>query len=168
MSDPYPQRPAAHRLEEASRRFFLQCLPENWTCEHPPNDYGVDLRIDIFEGDDATGLELLVQLKAAERSAEGDTESVVLRRATYNLLRDKLQIVMLVKYSRSENEGYWLLLSDAPRPRLDRDSITVPIPKQNRLSQIDWERIKLHVRDVTDTKLAAMRRLQIQVAGPRT
>jgi hypothetical protein len=63
---------------------------------------------------DASGLELLVQLKASSRPAEGDNETITLRTATYNYLWDKLQVVMLVKYVEAVNEAYWLLLSEVP------------------------------------------------------
>lgn len=33
-------------------------------------DYGVNVRVDIFENDEATGLELLVQLKASNSASE--------------------------------------------------------------------------------------------------
>lgn len=162
MNSRFPQRPEAHRLEEASRRFFVRCLPASWVAQTTENDYGVDLRVDIFEGDDATGLELLIQLKASRRAATEDTESITLQTATYNMLRDKLQVVMLVKYSLDEDEAYWLLLKDSPEPREGRDSVAVRIPKVNRLSQIDWDSIRDHVRDVTDFKLAAMRRRTLE------
>ena len=164
MNAVYPQRPEAHQLEEASRRYFVQCLPANWVSERSANDYGIDLRVDIFEGSAATGLELLVQLKASQQAADGDTESIDLRATTYNMLRDKLQVAMLIKYSRAENEAYWLLLKDARGPQDGRESVTVRIPKENRLSQIDWSHIQEHVRNVTDVKLAAIRR-QVLEAG---
>lgn len=163
MNAGYPRRPDAHRLEEASRRYFAQCLPGNWTAEKPEYDYGIDLRVDIFEADAATGLELLVQLKASDMAANGDTESIELRAATYNLLRDKVQVSMLVKYVREENEAYWLLLKDAREPREGRDTVTIRIPKENRLSTIDWNQVQEHVRNVTDVKLAAMRRYALEI-----
>src|SRR5690606_34404044 len=123
--------------------------------------------VDMFEGEAATGLELLVQLKASERATEGDTESIDLRATTYNMLRGKLQVVMLVKYSRAESEAYWLLLKDAREPQEGRESVTVRIPKQNRLSRIDWHHIQEHVRNVTDAKLAAIRRQAIDAPGQR-
>lgn len=167
MNAVYPQRPEAHQIEEVSRRYFVQCLPANWASERPTNDYGVDLRVDIFEGNAATGLELLVQLKASEQATDGDTESIDLRATTYNMLRDKLQVAMLVKYSREENEAYWLLLKDAREPQEGRESVTIRIPKANRLSQIDWRHIQEHVRNVTDVKLAAIRKQALEAGGQR-
>lgn len=103
-------------------------------------------------------LELLVQLKSAARADAGETEEARLRTATYNHLRDKLQVVMLVKFVESENEAYWLLLKDIPPPTQEHESVSVRIPRANRLSIISWPAIQEHVRRVTDKKLAVMRK----------
>ena len=154
MPSRYPMRPNSHNLEELSKRFFESSLPHNWVSNKPPNDYGVELRVDIFEDDLATGLELLVQLKSSRKMSEGETENISLSTKTYNYLRDKLQVVMLVKYIEEENEAYWLLLKDIPELSQEHQTFTVNIPKANKLSTIDWNEIKEYVRRVTDIKLA--------------
>lgn len=154
MTRKYPKRPQAHNLEELSKRFFRQALPRNWTSEKPEADYGVDLRVDIFEGEYAKGLELLLQLKASESSTEGENEQIPLKTATYNHLRNKLQVVMLVKYVAEDSEAYWILLADVPEPNQEQKTFTVNIPKRNTLSSINWHRIEEYVRQVTDRKLA--------------
>lgn len=63
----FPIRSESHQIEEISERFFRDSLPRNWTAEKPSNDYGVDLRVDMFELNQVTGLELLVQLKASSQ-----------------------------------------------------------------------------------------------------
>lgn len=65
----YPVRPDTHNLETLSERFFQNSLPRNWVPHRPPNDYGVDLVVAIFEGEMATGLELLIQLKSSGESS---------------------------------------------------------------------------------------------------
>jgi Domain of unknown function (DUF4365) len=157
MSMTFPIRSESHQLEELSKRFIQEALPKNWASDKSSNDYGVDLRVDLFEGDQATGLELLVQLKATARPSGKDTESVRLRTATYNLLWEKLQVAMIVKYVESEKEAYWLLFRDIPAPSQDQETFTIHIPKINRLSAIQWSDIQEYVRGVTDIKLAAMR-----------
>jgi len=149
-----PQRPRNHNIEELSERFFNSCLPENWYSNKPDNDYGVDLIVDLFEGTDATGLELLIQLKSSENSNDSDQESQTLRVATYNYLCKKLQIVLLVKYVVPDNEAYWILLKNIPSPNQDNETFTVHISKENRLSEINWDEIKEYVQEVTDRKLA--------------
>ncbi|WP_168734202.1 DUF4365 domain-containing protein [Pseudothauera nasutitermitis] len=158
----FPIRSESHQLEELSERFFLDHLPNNWAAEKPANDYGVDLRVDLFEGRHATGLELLVQLKASKKSTAGESEVVRLKVATYNLLWKKLQVDMLVKFVESEKEAYWLLFKDIPNPPQDQESFTVHIPKANRLSSAPWQKVQQYVRSVTDRKLAAMRVREIE------
>jgi hypothetical protein len=154
----YPQRSDTHQLEELSERFFANSLPRNWHHEKPGGDYGVDIKVDIFEDNNATGLELLVQLKSSHDANELDFETINLKTATYNYLWDKVQVVMLVKFVEVENEAYWLLLSDVPEPKQNQDSFTIRVPKPNRLSSIDWQRIQNYVRDVTNGKIATRRR----------
>jgi len=154
----YPQRDETHKLEELSERFFANSLPRNWRSERPGGDYGVDTKVDIFEGDNATELELLVQLKSSHAASASAFESIRLKTTTYNYLWDRLQVVMLVKYVEVKNEAYWLLLSDVPEPNQNQDSFTIRIPKENRLSSIDWQRIQNYVRDVTNGKIATRRR----------
>lgn len=153
----FPIRSESHQQEEASERFFQERLPRNWTAEKPVKDYGVDFRVDLYEGNQATGLELLVQLKASEAPTGGGSEAVRLKVTTYNYLWQKLQVAMLVKFIESEKEAYWLLLRDIPSPSQDQETFTVHIPRANRLSSIPWHEIQEYVRSVTDTKLAAMR-----------
>src|SRR6266508_5139839 len=145
MERAFPVRSESHQIEELSERFFCDSLPKNWVAEKPANDYGVDLRVEMFEANQATGLELLVQLKASAKPTGGEAEAVRLKVATYNYLWDKLQVAMLVKYVESEGEAYWLLLSNVPEPSQDQDSFTIRIPKENRLSSIDWQRIQNYV-----------------------
>ena len=163
-----PLRPDSHQLEELSRRFFSRCLPKNWTWESLANDYGADLKVDLFEGQEATGLEVLVQLKSSSTAEGGDSEPMRLKTTTLNYLKDKLQVVMLVKFIESENEAYWLWLKDVNGPRDDgQETLIVRVPRQNRLSTIDWNQVQAHVRTVTDRKLAAQRAWQKQQARER-
>ena len=163
-----PLRPDSHQLEELSRRFFTRFLPRNWVSDQLANDYGVDLKVDLFDGEKATGLELLVQLKSSPTPDGGDSESMRLNTTTFNYLKDKLQVVMLVKFIESEQEAYWLLLRNVNDP-LDENqqTMTVRLPRENRLSAIDWSEIQTYVQTVTDKKLAAARAWQQQQARDR-
>lgn len=158
MPAKYPQRSTTHQLEEMSERFLNNHLPTNWTSEKPASDYGIDLKIDIFDGTNARGLELLVQLKATKTGTNRTYETVRLLTSTYNYLWDNLQVVMLIKYVQSENKAYWLLLSDVPEPNQSQKTFTIHIPKENDLESIDWNEIHDYVRTVTTEKLEVRRR----------
>ncbi|MEW8073620.1 MAG: DUF4365 domain-containing protein [Candidatus Thiodiazotropha sp.] len=158
MTAIFPRRTDTHKLEELSVRYFRRHLPESWTCEKPEDDYGVDLRVELFEGERATGMELLIQLKASKASTDRDYESIVLKTSSYNYLWNKLQVVMLIKYIKEENKAYWLLLSDVPRPNQDHKTFTIHIPKKNDLDSIDWGKIELYLQKITENKLSKRER----------
>ena len=158
MPQPYPQRIATHQLEEVSERYFKNRIPENWTCEKPHHDYGVDLKIDIFEGTNATGMELLVQLKSSQASNNQNHETITLNTSTYNYLWEKLQVVMLVKYIDEERKAYWLLLSSVPEPNQIHRSFSIRIPKGNTLKTIKWGKISDYIKAVKYNKLTARER----------
>lgn len=162
MDKQYPQRINTHQLEEISERYFRGNLPRNWTCEKPSKDYGVDLRVDLFDGNNATGLELLVQLKSSLEGNDKEYETMTLDVTTYNHLWDKLQVVILVKYVENENAAYWIYLREVPEPNQEHQSFTVRIPKTNLLDKMNWGAIYQNIREVTDEKLAAARRRKIQ------
>jgi hypothetical protein len=163
MRKVFPVRSKSHQLEELSERFLRTQLPTHWTCERLGPDYGIDLRVDIYEGHFATGLELLIQLKASQKSSAGKSVTVRLQTSTYNYLKNKLQIAMLVKFVRQNSEAYWLLVRDIPPPNQDNKTFSVRIPRTNKLSTIDWVEVQRYVASVTDAKLAAMRRKHIRL-----
>lgn len=157
MSTQLPIRDDSRQREERSVQFFRSCLPRAWTCEKPQNDYGIDLRVGIVEGNQVTGRELLVQMKSSAQVAQGETVPVRLAVSTYNHLLNQLPIAMLIKYVEVEEEAYWLLLKEIPSPPQEQKSFTVHIPRMHRLSTIDWSVIQAHVCDVHSRKLDAMR-----------
>lgn len=158
MTPSYPQRTNTHQLEEKSERYFRNCLPRSWTCERPDRDYGVDLKVELFEGQSATGMELLIQLKSAQEAANREYEAIILKTSTYNYLWDKLQVVMLVKYIEEENKAYWLLLSEVDEPNQSQDSFTIRIPKENNLESINWSRIEDYIKKIKLKKLLVRER----------
>jgi len=151
-----PQRVESHILEEASERFFLQNLPESWVSEKPKHDYGIDFKIDIFEDNKATGLELLVQLKASKSTGKSKCK-IRLDVSTYNYLWGKLQVVMLIKYVYPLKKAYWILLKDVPAPQPGNKTFTITIPEENDFATIDWQKLHEYVKSVTDRKIAAQR-----------
>ena len=152
----FPQRPKEHQLEGESVAFVSGHLPPGWTCDRPQHDYGVDLRVGLAAQGQVTGQQRVVQLKASSDAEDGDTVAIRLDVSTLNLLRNMLEVAMLVKYSAAEREAYWLLLKDFPtKPRNDQKTITIRIPKSNRISANPWNAIATHVAAVHFRKLQA-------------
>ena len=158
MAQLLPQRPRAHELADESENYFRSALPPGWTCDKPQIDYGVDLRVGLATAGRVNGQQLIVQLKASE--ADNDRESLAVRLdvSTLTLLRDMLEVAMLVKYIAADREAYWLLLKDFTGQAEDNQrTITVRIPKANRLSNCPWDRVAEHVSAVHYRKLHANR-----------
>lgn len=156
MATVFPQRPIPHQLEDASIAFFTQHLPKGWTCDRPQHDYGVDLRVGLAAEGQVNGQQLVAQLKASTTAPIGETVAITLDVPTLNLLRNMLEVALLVKYIAAEQEAYWLLLKDfTGSPRDGQKTVTIRIPRQNRLSQDPWGQIAAHVQAVHFKKLQA-------------
>lgn len=158
MAKKFPIRHENHTLEEKSIIFFRNYLPNDWNVNSIDRDYGQDLNIEIAEDGVYRGLEFIVQLKSSHLpDINGDDERQTLRVATYNYLWDNLRVVLLVKFVEEENEAYWILLKDVPEPSQDNETFTVRIPRQNRLTELNWNEIADYVRAITHRKLRAVR-----------
>jgi hypothetical protein len=156
MSIEFPQRPREHQLADESTAFFLQNLPRGWTCDRPQNDYGVDLRVGLAEDGRVNAQQLIVQLKATESAGPGESVPLVLNVTTLNYLRDMLEVALVVKYVAADKEAYWLLLKDfTAQPRKGQKTVTIRLPRTNRLTDDPWDRISAHIQAVHYKKLAA-------------
>jgi hypothetical protein len=69
---------------------------------------------------------------------------------------------MVVKFVESDNEAYWIWLRDIAAPKADQKTMTVRIPRANRLSAIQWDQVEGHVHSVSDNKRAAGRAAQLR------
>jgi hypothetical protein len=152
----FPQRPQAHQLEAESVAFFQAHVPHGWICDKPEHDYGVDLRLGLARNGQVTGEQLVIQLKSSAKATPGDAVSISLEVPTLNFLRRMLEVALVVKYVAEEHEAYWLLLKDFEKqPKVDQQSMTLRLPRANRLSAQPWDQIAHHVRDVHNNKLNA-------------
>lgn len=155
---PFPIRHESHTLEHKSENFLRSHIPQEWVVNRPENDYGADFQLGISEDGELKGLELIIQLKAAEKSSSyEDFETIILKVSTYNYLRNLLTVVMLIKYVEKEKEAYWELLRKIPPPTDENQkTFTVHIPKTNKISQTHWGAVSAIVRQITNLKLGAV------------
>ena len=106
-------------LETASENRFRILLPSEWTSDRPHNDYGIDLRVEIFSpetggtGFRASGLEFAVQLKATD-----DETSAAMR---VGVSQDHLGYwqslpypVLIVRYKAATNELFARWVHERP------------------------------------------------------
>ena len=157
MNAQLPIRDDARQREAASELFLQQHLPPAWTRERPANDYGIDLRVGVVENNQVTGLEFLVQLKASANPSAAGYERVRLDVSTYNYLMGAVSVAMLVKYIAADSEAYWVLLRDVPTPPQAQQTFTVRVPKENRVSTLDWHRLRERLGNIQGLKLGAGR-----------
>ena len=64
---------------------------------------------------------------------------------------------MFVKFVEREKEAYWILLRDVPKPDQKRTTMTVRVPRKNRLSKTDWGDFQRRLAEIADRKLAKVR-----------
>lgn len=158
----YPLRTSNHVTEARSRRRFEQELPSYWeTRESTGVDYGVDLRVEIFDKDDhpegsedwlATGDTFAVQLKgtAVAKNADGSI-SVQMRTATLQHLANLFEPVLLVVVhftsddSKGEVRAKWLHSFDFPAPSDLQATFTVNWAPQDALRSNDFQRVRQEV-----------------------
>ncbi|WP_164984167.1 DUF4365 domain-containing protein [Oerskovia turbata] len=109
-----PKRPSQHRLEEASRVQFAARAPASWAVSGPIEpDYGLDLTVEIFRGDEATGLRFGVQLKATE----GPTSAVSVKVASLNYWLEQDIPVLVFRWSSELGRAWfrWAHLIQPPQ-----------------------------------------------------
>ncbi len=102
-----PQRPRQHVLEELSERALQQALPAEWVIDPVQRDYGLDRRVEVFQGGRSTGLMFWVQLKATDAPASKSRKlRLPLDQIVYWQGLD--MPVLLVRYASSEGGTlYW-------------------------------------------------------------
>jgi hypothetical protein len=165
MAQQYPGRHPDHVLADESELFLRQRLPPDWVVDKPQHDYGQDLRIGLTEDGQMRGWELVVQIKASETPSGNDNYETIegLKTSTYNYLRGLPSVVMFVKYVRSEAEAYWVYLRQISAPANESQAtMTLRVPRANRVSEIAWNEVLAHVREVTECKLEAGLRLYLE------
>ena len=155
----YPQRHTNHSLEEKSVTFFRHCIPEDWNINSIDRDYGKDLNLEIAEDGMYKGLDLIIQLKASQApDIVENFETQRFKISTFNYLIDNLRVVMIIKYIESENEAYWMLLKNVDKPNQENEMFTIYIPRENKISNINWSKVVTEIRETTQVKLAAKRK----------
>jgi tetratricopeptide (TPR) repeat protein len=105
MPEDMPGRPASHALETWSDSRFRAALPPEWVVHNLAADYGIDLKVEIFENGMATGLEFGVQLKATTQES-GAAPGVAIRRSTLNYW-DSLTNPTLLVIAHQPTDQLW-------------------------------------------------------------
>jgi len=118
-----PQRPRSHILETESFHFVRGVLPFSWTIQEMNLDYGIDLRVEVFLGERATGLEFNMQVKATDHLIIRKNQvSLNIAVKTLVYLNSLENPSMLVLYDAKQKIGYWVWIKDYIEKRLNRNN----------------------------------------------
>lgn len=116
-----PQRHRSHQLEDRSRHAFARLLPSAWTAERMVPDYGLDLRVEIFDDTGRpTGRFFFVQLKSTAAGREGRGVTVRLRPDHLDYWNSLPVPTMVALWVEAIDTVYWRwahLHHPWPRPR---------------------------------------------------
>ena len=95
-----PSRPDEHQLEDKSFLAFRKCLPGSWVFRRENPDYGIDGSVEIFDGEDSTGLRFHVQIKATSQDGKREAR---LKREAAEYYRELDLPVLIVLYVAPED-----------------------------------------------------------------
>ena len=102
-----PYRTRSHELEDESRRAFASQLPTAWTVQDLTPDYGLDQRVEIFDGDGhVTGLVFYVQLKSTDAPDNTRNRQIRVRADHYNYWHSLSDPVLLALYFSQSGVTY--------------------------------------------------------------
>lgn len=122
-----PGRPREHVLEEESFNALRALLPAEWTLEPVRRDYGLDARVEVFQGGFATGQAFWTQLKATDEADLKRALGVSFDTTTLNYLSVQADPVLLVRFHAPSGRlfGTWLHRQDVRLKRTGQKSLTV-------------------------------------------
>ena len=105
-----PGSPRQHEINREAIKHIWSNLPSRWLREEVKNDYGVDLRVEIHENYQATGLRFEIQSKGHERLriVYSDRIAQSIKVSTLNYYEELLIPVLLVTYCAREKKAYYL------------------------------------------------------------
>lgn len=165
MPHRYPNRHLTHNLERMSENYLRQHFPISWTLTAPNEDYGRDFISELADIDNRyKGEGLIIQLKSSQRSqGNQEFETFSMKLSTFSYLNGCLEVVLFIKYVAELNEAFWVLLSDVEKPvevesiEEEQKTFTIHLPKDNKISTINWGDMFDHVRQITQIKLNSVR-----------
>lgn len=122
-----PSQPREHVLMEESLRAFVAALPPAWSWQEPTRDYGVDVRVEVFEAGSATGLSFWVQLKGTDEPDLRKALRQPFEVTALNYMAALSDPVLLVRYHAPSSGlyGTWLHRQDVVLKRAAQKSKTL-------------------------------------------
>ncbi len=155
-----PKRPRTARVEGESHRAFEQALGEFFVYRREAPDVGVDGVVEIFVGDDTTGLSFDVQVRATDSQDEEEARRVRLELKQVAYWRSRVGPTLVVRYLAASARIYvrWLHSFD---PYYDGEpagkSLALPMRNEDEFTSERRERLRREVVAWRELQLSAVR-----------
>ncbi|GAA4492577.1 DUF4365 domain-containing protein [Gluconacetobacter tumulicola] len=151
-----PKRIETHRIDTKAIRTIFTHLNENWLVRSlDERDYGVDLQLERFDLDDATGDFIFVQVKGTNDVFEGNVQlsGFPVDTLNYALMFDVPFFLFHTSNTSKQTKFVWLqkyvevrLEKDKPKWR-SQDSVTIYFPEENDLERNDSKIVDIIKRE---------------------
>lgn len=137
------KRTKTHVIDTLAVRQVISSLPEDWLVRGlEERDYGIDLTLEIFEGEDPTGRIALVQVKGTDKDFEDEIKlSFPTKTIEYSLLFPQPFLIFYASIKGKKTYYVWAQKYSATKLEIDcpnwksQDSATIYFPKENELSK---------------------------------
>lgn len=148
-----PKRIETHRIDTKAVRTIFTHLSENWLVRSlEERDYGIDLQLERFDSDDATGDFIFVQVKGTDGTFEEDVKlSFPVETIKYALMFDVPFFLFHTSNKSKETKFVWLQkyvelkLEPENADWKSQGHVTIYFPKENDL-QCNDEKISGIIR----------------------
>jgi hypothetical protein len=146
-----PQRCNTHRIDTLAVRMVESTLPADWIKRSVEDrDYGIDMMLEAFDGDDPTGVLVLLQVKGREASFGREDVSMSVPVKTLLYAQMFQTPFFLVHASLGDQKAYFVWLQKYINTRLASDSpqwnrqdhVTIRFPSDNLLDRDGLSKIR--------------------------
>jgi tetratricopeptide (TPR) repeat protein len=154
-----PKRPRTARIEDVNQRRFEEALGEFFVFREFRRDIGVDGQVEIFDGDDTTGLTFDVQLRATDARDERRARRVRLRHGQVEYWRSRAGPTLIVRYLGASDELYARWLHSYDRyfdGEPTANSIPLPMRDDDLLDEARRSRLRAEVEAFHALRSAAL------------
>ncbi|BFM36597.1 DUF4365 domain-containing protein [Acinetobacter towneri] len=141
-----PKRIDTHRIDTKAVRTIFTHLNENWLVRSlEERDYGIDLQLERFDSDDATGDFIFVQVKGTDKAFKENVQlsGFPVDTVNYALMFDVPFFLFHTSNVSKQTKYVWLqnyvetrLEKDTPQWKT-QDSVTIYFPDENNLKSND-------------------------------
>ena len=151
-----PKRIETHRIDTKAVRTIFTHLHENWLVRNlEERDYGIDLQLERFDSDEATGDFIFVQVKGTDTEFKENVKlsNFPVDTVNYALMFDVPFFIFHTSNTSKQTKYVWLqnyvetrLEKDTPHWKT-QDSVTIYFPKDNNLESNDYKITKIIKQD---------------------